>query len=456
MSDQENTGIQGKKRRKISSVRLFTLLWTLGLAGQICWNIENQWFNTFVYAKIGKDPSIITGMLSCSAAATTFSTFFFGTWSDRLGRRRQFIAAGYILWGVFTILFGLTQFISTEHYLLAAGMVVLADTIMSFFGSMGNDCAFNAWVNDVMDDDNRGQIGAALATQPVFGTMIGTVAGGLLVGKDDNYMRLFLVMGGLVILFGILSLFMMGKGDDVRPSVRGTFWQQFLSVFNFRSFLQQRELLWVNLAVAVFFIGFNSYFAYIGNYIIYYLGYTADQMGLVEAIPLALAMLTAIPASRLLNQDRHVPLTIAAALINAAGLFVMMTVTPESVDTSSIFDPVIFIGILLIGIGYITFLQATKIWAKQLYPADSRGQFEGIWIIFFVLIPMIGGSLIGQSAVQTSGETFLDAASGQMQYIPNGSIFRFGVVAILLSILPVLFAGRHFRKRIAARQEKGA
>ncbi len=216
-----------KDSGKTKRAKLWFLIWSLGLAGQICWNIENQWFNTFVYAKIGKDPSIITGMLIASAAATTFSTFFFGTWSDRTGKRRHFISLGNILWGIFTIVFGLTQFISPGMYAFAGVMVVLADTVMSFFGSMGNDASFNAWINDRMEDSNRGQIGAALATQPVLGTILGTVVGGLLVGSDDRYMRLFLVMGLLVIAFGILSFFMMSKSDDVAPSKRGTFWQQF-------------------------------------------------------------------------------------------------------------------------------------------------------------------------------------------------------------------------------------
>ena len=116
---------------KTSGAKLWFLVWALGLAGQICWNMENQWFNTFVYAKIGKDPAIITGMLIASAAATTFSTFFFGTWSDRLGKRRHFIAAGYILWGIFTIAFGLTQFIDSSLYVLAGTMVVVAFFIES-------------------------------------------------------------------------------------------------------------------------------------------------------------------------------------------------------------------------------------------------------------------------------------------------------------------------------------
>ena len=43
-----------------SSARFWILAWGLGIIGQICWNVENQWFNTFVYAKIAKDPTIIS------------------------------------------------------------------------------------------------------------------------------------------------------------------------------------------------------------------------------------------------------------------------------------------------------------------------------------------------------------------------------------------------------------
>lgn len=432
--------------------RVWLLVWGLGLAGQICWNMENQWFNTFVYAKIGKDPSIITGMLICSAAATTFATFFFGTWADRTGRRRSFIAWGYILWGVFTIAFGLTQFISRELYLLMAASVVLADTVMSFFGSMGNDAGFNTWTNDIMTDRNRGQIGAALATQPVLGTILGTVVGGLLVGKNDDYMRLFVVMGVFVIVFGVISLFALNKKDDVAPSVRGSFWRQFLSVFNFRKFFALKELVWVNVGVAVFFIGFNVYFAYIGNYLIYYLGYTADMMGVIEAVPLVLAMLTAIPIGVLINKNKHPVIALASIAVNIAGLLILFPVKAENVDPRQIFHPVLWLGIFVVGVGYVGILQTTKVWTKQLYPADAKGQFEGIWILFFVLIPMIGGSLIGQAVVKTGGETFVNAESGLTEYVPNGSVFIVGAAVILLSVIPFLLAARYHRQRRAAEQ----
>lgn len=434
-----------KKNKQFS---IWVLIWGLGLAGQLCWNMENQWFNTFVYSKIGKDPSIITGMLICSALATTFSTFFFGTWSDRLGNRRKFMAFGYILWGLFTIGFGLTQFISREMYTLLAIMVVMADTIMSFFGSMGNDSAFNTWCNDIMTNENRGGIGAALATQPVIGTILGTVIGGFLVGSNDNYMRLFLVMGAAVIAFGIFTLFALGPEYDVSPSKKGSFWHQFALVFNFKEFFKHKELALVHVGIAVFFSGFNVYFAYIGNFIIHYLGFTPDQMGIIEAVPLGLAMLFAIPISKLINRGYHRYIAFAGVIINAVGCALAYLIRPENIDSTKIFNPIIFIGIFVIGIGYVAILQTCKVWAKQLYPRDSKGQFEGIWVLFFVLIPMIFGSVIGEAVVKTGGEQFLDTASGQMQYIPNENIFLVGGIVILFSIIPFLMILRSEKKEV--------
>ena len=121
------------------------LIWVLGLTGQICWNIENSWFNTFVYDKIAPDPAIVSWMVGASAAVSTICTFSIGTWGDRLGKRKPFICIGYILWGVFTFIFGATERLPKDPLFIAAACVVLADAVMSFFGSVGNDGGFSPW-----------------------------------------------------------------------------------------------------------------------------------------------------------------------------------------------------------------------------------------------------------------------------------------------------------------------
>ena len=66
--------MDNSKAAKAAKIGLKTwiLVWGLGLAGQLCWNIENQWFNTFIYAKIAKDPSIISWMVAYYGEMITY------------------------------------------------------------------------------------------------------------------------------------------------------------------------------------------------------------------------------------------------------------------------------------------------------------------------------------------------------------------------------------------------
>ena len=69
-----------------------------------------------------------------------------------------------------------------------------------------------------------------------------------------------------------------------------------------------------------------------------------------------------------------------------------MFVKPGTVNAATAFSSqniVMFIAVFMAGAGYILIIQAMTMWLKQLYPEDSRGQFEGIRVMFFTLIPMI-------------------------------------------------------------------
>ena len=439
-----------KGKTKASGLQFWLLVWGLGIAGQLCWNIENQWFNTFVYAKIAKDPTIISFMVAVSAIATTIATFIFGTMSDRMGRRRPFIAIGYILWGIFTILFGTTEFIAkgastaSKAIFLAGTAVVLADALMSFFGSMGNDAGFNVWLNDKMTVKNRGQIGAALATQPVIGTIIGTVAGGILIGKNDNYMRLFIIMGGLVILCGILALFLVKDEPDLKPNKRGSFWNQLFSAFNFRELMKHKELLWVFLVLTVYFIAFNVYYPHVGNYMIYYLGFSPDNIGIIQGIALILGMFSVIPASRLLNKNRFAAAASIAIIFSVTGVGILgLFGRPGKVDPSTILNWNLLIGMFFFGCGYIMFMQVTSVWMKQLFPEEAKGQFEGFRIIFFVLIPWVVSPLIANPIIKSNGQ--ITDTNGMTAYLPTHVLFLISTGLIILTFVPLVFAA-HERK----------
>jgi MFS family permease len=439
-------------------------MWGLGIAGQLCWNIENQWFNTFVYAKIAKDSTIVTWMVIVSALVTTFSTFLFGTWSDRAGSRRRFVSIGYIAWGVLTIAFGLTQYLASgtvgdgaKVSILVAALVVLADAVMSFFGSMGNDSGYNAWSNDMTSDANRGQVGAVLATVPVIGTIAGTILGGLLIGADDNYQRLFWTMGLIVIAVGVVSLFTLRDSDRLRPRRDGTFWHQFASVFHLKGFFAQRELALACLTTALFFIPFNVYFVHMGNWIIYRMGFGPDSMGLIQGLGLLLASVLVIPAGILINRHR-VPLVATIAVgLNIAGLvLITVGVRPGTVDPTTVFslkNLPLFVAVFLAGAGYILVIQSMTMWVKQLYPQDSRGQFEGVRILFFTLIPMIIGTAIGNIIVTRGAGTIVNA-QGITENIPTESIFFWAAILAVWTFIPLRVTAVLYRRRVASHQEK--
>lgn len=470
-------GDRKKKYGQMGAARFWFVICGMGLAGQICWNIENQWFNTFVYAKISGDVNIVTSMVMVSALVTTISTFFFGTLSDRSGKRKRLISTGYIIWGITTILFGMTEYARDSGIgvlvALSGFLVVLTDAVMSFFGSMGNDCGFNAWVNDYTDNTNSGQVGAALAVLPVLGTVLGTVVGGSLVnignptvGTDhydpsqDNYQLLFWAMGIFVIAMGVLSIALMKDAPTLKPNRQGTFSQQFLSVFQFRKLKENpniKELLLACLVVCFFFIPFNFYFVHMGNWLIYDIGFTTGDMGLVEGVSLLLASLMTIPFAKLVNGEKIPLVVLIAVLTNALGLFLtfLCIKSPEDVNAAALFSAKnlpVFLCVFLIGTGYVLIMQTGMIWVRGLFPEESRGQLEGLRVTFFTLIPMLIGTSVGNVIIKNTPQTDIKYdAYHHVIDVPQENLFLIAGILVLITLIPLYFAAKAYRKRVGAR-----
>ena len=471
--------MKNKKQGNMSSFRFWLIVWGMGLAGQLCWNMENQWFNTFVYAKISQDVDIVTWMVILSAFVTTISTFVFGTMSDRMGNRKKFVSIGYIIWGVATILFGLTEFIGSvagASVAVAGFLVVLVDAIMSFFGSMGNDSGYNTWLNDHTNDNNKGQIGAALAALPVIGTVIGTVLGGMLVnvgnetvGTDaynpalDNYQLLFWTMGIFVILVGVISLFIMKDHPSLEQNKKGSFISQVTDIFRFSTLKGNKnlkELILANLVACFFFIPFNFYFTHMGNWIIYDIGFTAGDMGLIQGIALLLAVLVTIPFIKLINKDKIPLVALISIISNALGLFLIYVFVKDSssVDVLNLFSAKnipMFICVFLVGVGYVLITQACMIWVKGLFPNESKGQFEGVRVCFFTLIPMLIGTLIGNVIIKTTaqiGEPKYDTY-GHLIEVPQENLFLFAGILVIFTLIPLFFASKAYKNRIKEKND---
>ena len=158
------------QKEKLSKINWFTIC-LFSFMGAVAWNVENMYFNTFIYNSVYAGASqaaqagtiapttAISRMVALSAVAAVLTTFVMGTLSDKLKNRKTFISFGYISWGIITALFGFITkenvaavfHLSNEVKILATTVwvVIIMDIIMTVMGSTSNDAAFNAWVTDI-------------------------------------------------------------------------------------------------------------------------------------------------------------------------------------------------------------------------------------------------------------------------------------------------------------------
>ena len=420
--------------------RIWVSLIIFGLFGQIAWVVENMYLNVFLYKTVTYDPTATAVMVAASAAVATLTTLLMGVLSDKLAKRKPFIAIGYIIWGFVIMAFSLIKtetiaqiFPGANAVFLAAAFVVLLDCVMTFFGSTANDACFNAWVTDVTKPGNRGRAEGVLSALPLVATMV--VFGGLDgFTQKGQWSIFFAVIGILVTVGGFVGLFLL-KDQPNLQAAQQSFSKNVVHGFRPSVIKENRVLYVIFCAMALSGIAQQIFMPYLLIYLEYSLGITD------YALPLAALLLLAAAASVLggrlvdcFGKRRFIFPAAGALILGLLAMFLHGQFLKENGVLTLIllvlFGAVMMGGNMLLGL----ILGAS---ARNVMPERSRGLFNGIRMIFMVLLPMLIGPFVG-SAIIKNGTTFLDEF-GQVQYIPHEGIFLGGAVAALLLIVPLVW-----------------
>ena len=424
-----------------------------GFVGQLAWAIENNYFN--VYVRYCTDTyDFIPVMTIASAAAATITTLFMGAVSDRVGKRKIFISGGYILWGISILLFAFLDPYSSFNLVansafMAGTMIVIMECIMTFFGSTANDAAFNAFVTDSTNDNNRSKVESVLSVLPLLALIAVIVVAGIFVDFTDDQIAegavkrwdiFFYIFGGITLLVGVISFFLLPK-DTIQSNKENNY---FANVFyGFRpDVIKNNPVLYITLAAfMVFNIGLQVFMPYFIVYVQDILLIQGDAFTLSLGIVLLGASTITVVFGLFMDKIGKNKIMIPGLVVGAiGGAIIFFVPAKESWTTIGL-----IIGGIILMTGYLVSTAVLGAKVRDYTPVNEVGLFQGVRMIFTVLIPMIIGPLIGDSLCKSMGKAYINKL-GATVYPPNKWLFLVTGIVFLCAIVPVIFMIRKEKK----------
>ncbi len=435
--------------------RIWFNLIIFGFMGQIAWNVENMYFNTFLYNSIynGASQSAVDGsvdvmtaisiMVAASAATAVITTFLIGTLSDKLGRRKIFISLGYVLWGLVTAAFGFVSRDNTSALFgltdeaailsLTVATVIVLDCVMTFMGSSSNDACFNAWVTDVTTIKNRATAESVLAILPIVAMF--AVIGLAGVISSLGYKVFFYLLGGIVSVCGLIGFVSLkDSGDKVKKDT--PYFKEL--VYGFKpSVIKENSRLYLALAsVCIFSTAVQVFFPYIFIYITNGLGLDLDNLlgnitpgsAAGAAVGFAVAVTVIVSMGKLIDKFGKDRFIIASIVVFIIGLILAGFAKKLSVFAIVAIPAFAGYGLLMI------MLNAA---VRDFTPKDKTGLFQGVRMIFFVLVPMVIGPFIGNLVCRVSEVTYVNEY-GVTTSAPGSVMFVAAAVISVFIFIPIL------------------
>lgn len=445
-------------KEKLTKLNWFTIC-LFSFMGGIAWNIENMYFNTFLYNSVYANASeaamagsmapttAISRMVALSAIAAVLTTFLMGTLSDKMKNRKLFISVGYLLWGIVTAAFG---FITRDNIAAILGLtdeakiltttvwvVIVMDIIMTFMGSTSNDAAFNAWLTDITTPKIRPTMETALTFVGFLSVVTVMGVGSLAQSGAVSYQNFFLVLGLVVAVCGAAGLFLIKNPERKQETnePKSSYWADLFYGFRPSVIKDNSRLYLTLLAVGFSSVAYQVFFPYLLVYLQYVV--IPDNGGenfittsvIVTAVIVILVLVAGMVTLLKVSAKNKAAGLIPSAILMTAGLLLLSTTTNIHVVLIGVVPTLL--GNLVMGIQFNAAI-------KDFIPEGKAGLFQGIRMIFTVLIPMVLGPALGDLACRNSAVTYLNEY-GVETIVPSSSMFLYSAVISVFVIIPLFF-----------------
>ncbi len=437
-----------QKEAKLSKSLILNIV-LFGFMGQVAWAVENNFFNLFLFNEIGGNSTDISNMVAASSVVAVLTTLFMGSLSDKINKRKIFICAGYIIWGITVMSFALispenvAKIMNTTPAAAVSATVILVivmDCVMTFMGSTSNDAAFNAWITDITSPSNRAKTESLLALLPVIAMVVVTAAFGSLSGKF-GYPACFVGLGLIVTLCGVVGIFSI---KDSRNGVKSTSSFVECLTYGFRpSVIKSNKSLYISLVcMGIFSIASQIFFPYLFIYVDHYIDMSTLQLtvpNIILAVVVIGGGIAALVSMVILSDKKgKAPFLYPSALFFVIGLILVYFA-----DNNIIYFALAAV-IAMVGYGLLMIMLNAAI--RDFTPEDKAGQLQGIRMIFSVMLPMLIGPRIAAEITDIYATAQYANDYGELVNIPAPHIYIGAAIAGATIFIPLFFLYKEFKK----------
>ena len=230
--------------------------------------------------------------------------------------------------------------------------------------------------------------------------------------------------------------------DLATPNKSENYWSNV--IYGFRpKVIKSNPVLYITLiAFMVFNIGLQVFMPYFILYVQRVLLIEGDAFTISLGIVLLTASLITVVFGLFMDRIGKNKIMIPALAVGAIGGAVIFFIPANQGMGTQIG---LIIGGIILMTGYLVSTAALGAKVRDYTPEKEVGLFQGVRMIFVVLVPMIIGPLIGRALCYIGGTPYQNEFD-QWVYPPNKWLFLVTGIIFLLAAIPVIFMIRKERK----------